>query len=467
MEMAGAPPTRPRVLVADDQQDVLTALRLLLKSEGMDCITVRSPAEAAKKLAAESFDLVLVDLNYSRDTTSGQEGLDLVTEIAQAHPQVPLVVMTAWATIDLAVEAMRRGARDFLQKPWDNRRLLATIGTQLELGRTLASEHRLKAENKLLGSTGRVAMVAWSSAMRSIVELVARIGPSDANVLITGEHGTGKGVIARELHACSRRAVRPLLTVNIGALSGGLFESELFGHVSGAFTDARAAREGRLELADGGTLFLDEIGNLSYDLQAKLLRAIEAGEFEPVGSSRTQRVDVRFLIATNADLAQQVREGAFREDLYYRLNTVEIHLPPLRDRREDITPLAEYFLARHATRYGRSELVLGAEALEMLCAYRWPGNVRQLEHCIERAVLLARGDSIVPADLGLATSAAAGGSLDEMTLEEVEQALIRKALARSGGKVTDAAASLGLSRSALYRRLLKYGFEREESGACT
>ncbi len=455
---------RPRILIADDQADVLMALRLLLKSEGFEVAVARSPAEVLQVLPSERCDLVLVDMNYARDTTSGAEGLELIERIRQISPETATVVMTAWGTIDLAVEAVRRGARDFVQKPWDNRRLLATLRTQLEFSRALASEQLLENENRLLGARAPTMLVAQSPAMRAILEMVERIGPSDANVLITGAHGTGKGVIAREVHARSRRAGRPLLTVNVGALAEGLFESELFGHVAGAFTDARAPREGRFALADGGTLFLDEIGNLPHGLQAKLLRAIETGEFESVGSSLTRRVNVRLLAATNAELAAGVLAGTFREDLYYRLNTVELRLPPLRERREDIVPLAEHFLATNVDRYGRAGLSLSLAAMETLRQYSWPGNVRQLEHSIERAVLLVRGAAIEPADLGLNTPHSGSISLDDMTLEEVEQALIRKALARSAGKVGDAAAALGLSRSALYRRLVKYGFAREESG---
>lgn len=464
--MAGSGPPKPRILIGDDQPDVLTALRLLLKSEGFETQVARSPAEVLSSLAAERFDAVLLDMNYSRDTTSGEEGLRLVAKVKDSWPQLPLIVMTAWATIDLAVEAVRRGARDFLQKPWDNRRLLTTLRTQLDLSRALDGQRRLQVENRALGAASRVPIVAASSSMQAVIELAQRVGRSDANVLITGEHGTGKGVIAREVHARSRRGDRPLFTVNIGALPEALFESELFGHVAGAYTDARQAREGRFELADGATLFLDEIGNLPFGLQSKLLRTIETGEFEPVGSSETRRVDVRLLAATNAELSARVLDKTFREDLYYRLNTVEIHLPPLRDRREDIVPLAEYFLANHRARYERTQLTFSAAAVDALIGYRWPGNVRQLEHCVERAVLLARGETIGPADLALSSQGGSSGSLDEMTLEEVEQALIRKALARSAGKVGEAAAALGLSRSALYRRLVKYGFAREETGVC-
>jgi DNA-binding NtrC family response regulator len=462
--MPGNPLDTRRILIADDQRDVVTALARLLRMEGFETVAARSPVELWLAFEAEPFDAVLLDMNFSRGSTTGQEGLELVAKLKEASPHTPVIVMTAWASIDLAIEAVRRGAGDFLQKPWDNRRLLATLRTQLELGRALASERRLSAANRLLGSRARVSLVARSPAMQSIVELIERVGPSDAGVLISGEHGTGKGVVARELHARSRRATRPLLTVHVGALPVGLFESELFGHVAGAFTDAREPREGRFELADGATLFLDEIGTLPLGLQAKLLRAIESGEFEPVGSSKTRRVDVRLLAATNADLDAQVRAGAFREDLYYRLNTVEIHVPPLRERPDDVIPLAEHFLASHAARYRRAGLELADSAMAALCGYHWPGNVRQMEHCIERAVLLARGASVTADDLGLTDRRTSPGALDDMTLEEVEEVLIRKALARSGGKVAEAATSLGLSRSALYRRLVKHDLTKETSG---
>ncbi|HET9299578.1 MAG TPA: sigma-54 dependent transcriptional regulator, partial [Candidatus Polarisedimenticolaceae bacterium] len=390
-----------RILVADDQQDVLESLRLLFKAEGFVGEFVSSPAAIVPALEAKDFDLLLVDLNYARDTTSGQEGLDLVSRVRALEAAPPIVVMTAWGTIELAVEAMRRGARDFVQKPWDNARLLAVLRTQIELSRTLRRAQRLEAENALLRAEGVPVFIADSPAMRPIRALLARVGPSEANVLITGEHGTGKEVIARTLHALSGRAAKPLVTVNSGALSESVFESELFGHVRGAFTDAKADRAGRFELAHGGTLFLDEIANMPPPQQARLLRVIETGEFERLGSSRTHRVDARILSATNADLEKEVKEGRFREDLLFRLNTVEIHIPPLRHRREDSPALAEHFLRQHARRYGKEAQALSPEAVAALTAHHWPGNVRELDHTIERAVLLAGGPAVLPSDLNL------------------------------------------------------------------
>jgi DNA-binding NtrC family response regulator len=449
----------PRLLIADDQPDVLEALRLLLKGEGFQIESVASPAAVLSALKSKDFDLVLIDLNYTQDTTSGQEGLDLLSRIQQAEPSLPVVVTTAWGSVEVAVEAMRRGARDFVQKPWENARLLSVLRTQVELGRALNEGKRLEAENRMLRDGASIpTLLAASAAMRPVLALVETVAPSDANVLITGENGTGKEVVARTIHAKSARAAKPMVTVNAGALSEGTFESELFGHVRGAFTDAKADRVGRFELADGGTLFLDEIANVPMAQQSKLLRVVEAGEFERVGSSKTRRVDVRLISATNADLREEVGAGRFRRDLLFRLNTVEIRLPPLRERREDIALLAGHFLAEHAKRYRKSLTGFTEGAMRALAAHDWPGNVRELDHSVERAVLLARGEQVEAADLGLTGEAASPErALEEMSLDEVECFLIKKTLARCDGNVALAAEALGLSRSALYRRLQRYG----------
>jgi DNA-binding NtrC family response regulator len=446
-----------RVLVADDQPDVREALRLLLKGEGFAIEAVDSPAGLLAALDRQDFDVVLMDLNYTRDTTSGAEGLELVTRLQSLDPSLPLVVMTAWASVDLAVEAMRRGARDFVQKPWENTRLLSILRTQAELAGALRRGQRLEAENRALRGEGPAALLAEAPAMKPVLEMVSRVGPSDASVLITGENGSGKGTVARALHAASARASRPLVTVNAGGLSEGVFESELFGHVKGAFTDAKADRVGRFELAEGGTLFLDEISNVPLNLQPKLLRVLETGEFERVGSSRTRRVDVRVLSATNADLHQEVAAGRFRQDLLFRLNTIEIRVPPLRERPEDIPVLAQHFLKQHVRRYRKPVGGFEPAALRALAEHGWPGNVRELDHVVERAVLMAAGPAIRVADLGLRAGGEAVRGVEEMSLEEVEVLLIKKALAREGGNVSRAADALGLSRSALYRRLQRYG----------
>ena len=449
----------PRILIADDQPDVLEALRVLLKGEGWVTRSAHAPDEVLHIAAAEDFDAVLMDMNYARDTTSGSEGLELLPRLQALDATLPVVVMTAWGSIDKAVEAMRRGARDFVEKPWDNNRLLATVRTQIELGRALRRGLRLETENRLLRPRGAPDLVADSPAMQPVLRLLHRVAPSDANILIFGEHGTGKEVVARWIHAASARADRPLVTVNVGGLSEGVFESELFGHVKGAYTDAKADRIGRFELADGGTLFLDEIGNLSLTQQAKLLRVLQAGEFEPVGSSRTKRVDVRVLAATNADLHAEAAAGRFREDLLFRLNTIELRIPALRERREDIPPLASLFLGRYSARYRKEGLAFAEDALAALRNHAWPGNVRELDHVVERAVLMAADGPIRATDLTLRPPSAQGQAraLDEMTLEEVEAALVRKALERHGGNVSLAARDLGLSRSALYRRLERHG----------
>jgi DNA-binding NtrC family response regulator len=446
-----------RILIADDQSDVLEALRLLLKGEGFGIESANSPAGIMAALETSDFDVVLMDLNYTRDTTSGQEGLDLLTRIHSNDPSTTVVVMTAWSTVDLAVEAMRRGARDFVQKPWDNARLLTILRTQVELSNALKRGQRLEAENHLLRADGGPQLIAESPVMQPVMQLIARVGPSDANVLITGEAGTGKEVVARTLHAVSARGSRPMVTVNAGGLAEGVFESELFGHVRGAFTDAKVDRVGRFELADGGTLFLDEIANVPLNLQAKMLRALEIGEIERVGSSKTKRVDVRVISATNARLPEEVAAGRFREDLLFRLNTVEIHLPALRERREDISALASHFLSVHARRYRKDLRGFDQTAMQALLDNPWQGNVRELNHVIERAVLLAQDTMIRSADLALRSGPQGSPKLDDMSLEEVEAFLIKKALARYNGNVSHAANGLGLSRSALYRRLQRYG----------
>ena len=448
-----------RVLIADDQPDVLEALRMLLKSEGFRAETVTSPAAVLEALESREFDALLADLNYTRDTTSGQEGLDLISRIRLLDSTLPVVVMTAWGSVELAVEAMRRGARDFVQKPWDNVRLVTILRNQIELGAALRKGQRLEAENRALRdrAAARPKLIAQSSTMQPVLDMIARVGPSDANVLITGEHGTGKEVAAQALHAVSARSARSLVTVNAGGLSEGVFESELFGHVKGAFTDARADRVGRFELADGGTLFLDEIANVPLNLQAKLLRVLETGEFERVGSSRTRRVNVRILSATNADLGEELAAGRFRQDLLYRLNTIEIRLPPLRDRRSDIPLLAQFFLRQHAERYRKQLTGFEDSALQVLLDHPWPGNIRELDHAVERAVLMSRGSAVRAEELGLRPAPEGPPRLDDMSLEEVECFLIKKALARFEGNVSRAADALGLSRSALYRRLQRYG----------
>jgi DNA-binding NtrC family response regulator len=445
---------RATILIADDQPDVLEALTLLLANEETEVVEARSPGEVIRRAGAQQLDLVLIDMNYTRDTSSGAEGLELLEQLHGYDPTLPIVVMTAWASIQLVVEAMQKGARDFVQKPWDNARLRTIVRNQIELGRALRRSQRLETENSILRADGVAPIVAESPAMKRVLEVVQRVAPSDANVLVRGENGTGKGLVTRALHAASRRASKPFLSVNIGGLPETLFESELFGHVKGAFTDARQDRLGRFELADGGTLFLDEIANITLTQQARLLRVIESGEFERVGSSQTRKADVRLISATNAALEQDVQGGRFRQDLLFRLNTVQITIPPLRDRREDIPPLASQFLDRFARRYRKDLTGFDAAAVKAMLAHPWSGNVRELEHAVERAVLMSAAAQITRADLALETPAQS--SIEDMSIEEVEALLIRKALARFDGNVSRAAELLGLSRSALYRRIQRY-----------
>jgi len=445
-----------RILIADDQPHVLEALRILLKGAGYQSDSVTSPRAIFSALEKRDYALLMMDLNYTRDTTSGQEGLEVIPRLQELDNTLPVVVMTAWATIDLAVEAMKRGARDFVPKPWDNERLLAIVRTQIELAGALRKGRKLEAANQLLRGAAP-NLIAESPAMLPVLEMISRVAPSDANVLITGENGTGKGLVARAVHALSSRAGHTMITVNMGGLSETIFESELFGHVKGAFTDAKSDRAGRFELADESTLFMDEIANIPLNLQAKLLRMLETGDYERVGSSKTSHADVRIISATNANLPEEVASGRFRQDLLFRLNTIEIALPPLRDRREDIMLLANHFLRLHAKRYRKTFGGFDETARERLLKHEFPGNVRELDHVVERAVLMSPGSQLKARDLGLTTGVTDGRGIEEMSLEDVEVYLIKKALARAGGNARQAAEALGLSRSAFYRRLQQYG----------
>jgi DNA-binding NtrC family response regulator len=455
------PETSPiRVLVADDQPDVLNALRFLLLDEGYEVVEARSPGEALERIEAADFDLAIVDLNYTRDTTSGQEGFDLMERIKAIDPTLPVLVITAWSSVAGAVEAMRRGARDYIEKPWDDERLLFTVRTQIDLRRAVRRSQRLQEAHSRLQRGTMPAFIGESPAIRAVRQTIDRIAPSDASVLITGEHGTGKEVVASWVHARSERKSKPLVTMNAGGLAEGIAESELFGHVKGAFTDARYDRIGCFEMADEGTLLLDEIANMPVRLQAKLLRVLQTGEVQRVGSSRLRYVNVRVLSATNADLGAEIAAGRFREDVLYRLNTVVVHLPPLRERRDDVEALAGHFLRHYADRYRKPLGRFESSALAQLRAHAWPGNVRELAHAVERAVLMAdpSATSIAARDLGLASpSVRPPVETAAQSLEDVERDFIARVLEQHGGDVRLAARQLGLSRSALYRRLQQYG----------
>src|SRR5665213_362237 len=448
----------PTILIADDQPDIIEALRLLLKGAGFQIETARSVAGILAAVESQALDAVVMDLNYTRDTTSGREGLNAVQRIRELDDALPIIVMTAWGSVDGAVEAIRQGASNYIEKPWDNTRLLTTIKTQVELGRAVRAGRQLERENRAFKRSGMPDLIASSARMRPVLDMMERVAPSDANVLITGEHGTGKEVVARWLHAASPRARSAFVAVNMGGLSDGVFESELFGHVKGSFTDAKTDRAGRFELADHGTLFLDEIANVPLNLQSKLLRVLQTREVERVGSSRPRMIDARVVSATNVDPREEVTAGRFREDLLFRLNTIELKLPPLRERREDIPALAAHFLNRQSARYDKQLTGFDQSAMQALMEHSWPGNIRELEHTIERAVLLATADMVRATDLALSDRGASTVQrLEELTLNEAERTLIQKALARYDGNVSHAAKALGLSRSALYRRMSAHG----------
>ncbi len=451
--------THPHVLVVDDQDAVRDALRLLLKHSGYHTSEAATPADALANIQSAEYAAVLVDMNYSQDTTSGEEGLALIRELASRKPDLPVIAMTAWASIELAVEAIREGAVDFVEKPWKNARLLSVLESRIALRRSENDVRRLSKAQALLLDEGDV-FVAESQAMRRLMDDVSRIAKSDAAILLLGENGTGKSVLAKRIHRLSPRRERPFVKVDIGGLAPTLFEAELFGHVKGAYTDARQDRAGRFETADGGTLFLDEIGNLPLEQQPKLLRVLEDGEFERLGASRTQRVDVRVVAATNADLDTEVNAGRFREDLLYRLSVFPLRLPPLRERRDDIVPLARHYLAAASRRYRRDSPILDSSVERALLDHPWPGNVRELAHAMERAALLG-AERVSADDLRLRRSTKPR-SMEDMTLDDAEAMLLRVALDRHDGNLLRTAEHLGITRQRLYRRLEKHGLQRDE-----
>jgi DNA-binding NtrC family response regulator len=448
-----------RLILADDDPGIVASGRMLFEDAGWEIKSVSGVNAFLKEVRQSAYDVALVDMNYTRDTTSGKEGLELLDAVREIDSDLPVVVMTAWATVPLAVESLRRGARDVVTKPWDNERVVQLLA-QVAQGTRAVRKSRLLEESLRVSGRDQLPrdFIVESASMQALMEVVTRISPSDANVLILGENGTGKSVLARMIHDLSHRSAAPFISVNVGGLSEGLFESELFGHVKGAFTDAKNDRAGRFELADGGTLFLDEIGNLKLPQQNRLLRMLETGEFERVGSSRTQRVDVRILSATNAVLSEQVEQRLFREDLYYRLNTVVIEMPPLRDRQEDILPIARRFCAELAQKYNKRFEGLDAEAERLLLSHAWPGNIREMRHAIERAVLMGNGPQLRAQHLMLSVQSSQGPvALEDMSMEEVEKILMTKALRKHQGNVTHAARHLGISRATFYRRMQEFG----------
>ena len=450
-----------KILVVDDNQGIRRALEILLPLHFAEVKTIPSPSTLVSTLEQFRPDVVLLDMNFYTSTNTGNEGLYWAGELKKMAPEVEVVLFTAYADIALAVEGMKRGAFDFIVKPWDNDKLIEVLTAARDKARKALRRDARSVSGMtgevIPGSTGDSMFWGTSSAMKNIGRTLDKIAPTDATVLITGENGTGKDVLAREIHAHSLRSEKPMVAVDAGAITETLFESELFGHVKGAFTDAHADHIGKFEQADGGTLFLDEIGNIPLHLQAKLLRAIQSRSVVRVGGSEAIPVNIRLICATNMDLEALVRDGRFREDLYYRINTVHIALPPLRERKEDIIPLATLFMDRFAQKYHRPLKGMSDDAADALKEYRWSGNIRELQNCIEKAVILSDGTFLTEKDLQMERSGKPAGTTIRAVSESEEERLIRDAMERTGGNISAAAKMLGISRPTLYAKLKKYG----------
>jgi len=452
-------PIDARILVVDDNEDILQAARLLLKRHFTGVQTLSDPAQLPALVKRNAFDVLLLDMNFSPGADSGEEGLKRLAEIMALDPEAVVVLVTAHGDIELAVAAMKKGAADFVTKPWENERLVATLMAALNLRRSRREAAELRQRNRglIAASHGETEMIGTAPAMLQVFGALRRAAPTDANVLILGENGTGKELAARALHQMSGRASEVFLRVDLGALSPQLFESELFGHRRGAFTDARSDRTGYLRAATGGTLFLDEIGNVPLSLQSKLLTTLERREVVPVGAEKPEPIDVRLISATNLSTAQLADENRFRQDLLYRINTVEITLPPLRQRREDIPLLLEHYAGFYAQKYNLPPRRFSAALIERLLDWSWPGNVRALRHAVERAVILSENDLLEPADFPLSDAAPAPQTGESSKLDDIEKAAVLRALETHNNNVSRAAAALGLTRTSLYRRMEKYG----------
>jgi len=451
-----------KILIIDDNEDLLFAAKLFLKQHFAVVQTESSPEKIPSIMASGKFDVILLDMNFTEDVTSGHEGFFWLSRILGIDPSAVIILITAFADFDMAVRAIKEGAADFIVKPWQNEKLLATVSAAMALCRTQNEVSDLReTQKRLIDDLDQPFhdFIGKSEALRHVFALIDKVAATDANILITGANGTGKELVARAIHRKSDRSAKPFVRVDMGALTGTLFESELFGHVKGAFTDAREDRPGRFEIASGGTLFLDEIGNLPLDLQAKILTALQNRQVIRVGSNKIREIDIRLICATNISLPDMVRGGAFRQDLLYRINTVEINIPPLRNRIDDIEPLAAHFLGIYGRKYRKEIARISAAGLEKLKRYDWPGNVRELQHSVERAVIMSGGKILQPEDFLLPRPEENenGFTMDNLNLEEMEKAVIRRALARFGGNISLAARQLGLSRAALYRRLERYG----------
>lgn len=446
------------ILVVDDDEDILTSARLLLKQYYQKVHTSSNPADLNSLLTRLEPDCILLDMNFRKGTNDGREGLYWLQHIREVSPETQVILMTAYGEVEIAVQAMKKGAFDFVLKPWTNQKLLSTIENALKLSREKKKVEQLQQTKKSLEENMGLReedFVTRSPAMKELMKTIEKIGPTDASVLLLGENGTGKSVLAMALHRLSLRHQNPFITVDLGAISNTLFESELFGHKKGAFTDANEDKAGRFETAHEGSLFLDEIGNLDPSLQAKLLTVLQNRKATRIGENKERSFDVRLVCATNMPIHDMVSDGSFRQDLLYRINTVELRMPALRDRKEDIPILAKRFLDRFARKYHKPELKFSDEAIDQLCEYHWPGNIRELEHTVERSVILAEGPAVE--QFGLQMQHHQSSKPDSLDLEEMEKHLIAKAMSHSGGNISKAAKKLGLTRAALYRRMEKYG----------
>ncbi|CCG99697.1 two component, sigma54 specific, transcriptional regulator, Fis family [Fibrella aestuarina BUZ 2] len=450
-----------KLLIVDDDPDVLLAAKLLLKRHIGQVDIEKNPDRLPFLLGNTNYDAVLLDMNFTRDVSSGKEGFDWLDRILDADPSTRVVLFTAYGDVEMAVRAIKAGAADFVLKPWENDKLVEVIKTAIDSKKASEGAGGSGAAAKKGGAANAGPVIAQSAAMRQILDTVERVAPTDANILILGENGTGKDVLAREIHRLSTRRDKPFVAADLGALPESLFESELFGHVRGAFTDARDDRAGRFEEAQGGTIFLDEIGNVGLSQQARLLTVLQQRQVMRVGSNKPRPIDVRLVCATNADLNARVLDRSFRQDLLYRINTIELHIPPLRQRPDDIGPLAEHFLRQYRKQYNRPVGQISPDLLRHLKQYAWPGNVRELQHAIERAVILARGNTLTSDDFFFGSTPAAMGQTmpgnDTLQIESMERRMIQQAMQKHGGNITDVARELGLSRQALYRRMEKYG----------
>ncbi len=451
-----------KILIIDDDEDVLLAAKFLLKKHAHEVIIEKNPKKIPFLLNHDTYDVILLDMNFSKDITSGKEGFYWLSQILEKDPKAVVILITAFGDVEMAVKALKEGATDFVLKPWQNEKLLATISSAIKLRHSYQEVDKLtQAKRQLEQDMGLPFkdIIGESDAMKNVFSLIDKVAKTDANVLILGENGTGKELVARAIHQRSLRKDHVFIGVDMGAITSSLFESELFGHKKGAFTDAREDRAGRFEVAQGGTLFMDEIGNLSLPLQAKLLTVLQKREITPIGSNKIIPIDIRLVCATNMALYEMVSDNTFRQDLLYRINTVEIHLPSLRERAEDIPLLAEHFLKLYAGKYRKPIKSIGATTLNKLKSYHWPGNIRELQHAIERAVIMSDNETLGPEDFFFNQERAEGEEVlmaDSLNLEELEKTIIQKAIKKHGGNISKAAKALGLTRASLYRRLEKH-----------